>query len=151
MTELGDRRRSWAANAASLWMLFFGLLHVYWVLGGSIGLPSGISLRGSTGLFVASLMAVPLCATGVLLALALRHPGRGGGPRRILLVAGWFASGIMFVHAVPALVELAILLARGEVYGLSQRQRFSLWLYEPFWFLGGVLFAVASFRYGRSP
>ena len=71
-------------------------------------------LRDNAGLFVAGLIAVPLCAIGAMLALALRHFGRGLAPRHVLLLDGWFTSAIMLAHALREMLELAMLVVRSD-------------------------------------
>jgi hypothetical protein len=143
-------------------MAFFGLVHVYWALGGTAALPAGFSVRDDLRLLVVDLVAVPLCGIGAVLAVALGRvpriaggagprPPRSPGPtlarpvrRRALLALGWATTALLVVHALPATVVLAGL-ALGLIDGeLTERDRLSLFVYEPYWLLGGVLFGLAT-------
>ena len=132
----------WTAYAAAAWMAFFGLVHVYWALGGTAALPAGFSVQDDARFLAVTLVAIPLCGIGAALALALaRPPGRR---RRPLLALAWATTALLVVHALPAMVVLAGL-ALGIVDGeLTERDRLSLFLYEPYWLLGGVLFGLAT-------
>jgi hypothetical protein len=123
-------------------MAFFGLVHAYWALGGTAALPAGFSVRDDLRFLVVDLVAIPLCGIGAVLALALaRPPGRR---HRALLALGWATTVLLAGHALPAMVVLAGL-ALGLVDGeLTERDRLSLFLYEPYWLLGGVLFGLAT-------
>ncbi len=85
----GRRRAAWAAYAACAWALVFAVVHLYWGLGGSVGLPSGLSVGMNPALFVIDIAAVPLCVVGAMLALALVRPWGRLFPRRMMLVCGW--------------------------------------------------------------
>jgi hypothetical protein len=123
-------------------MAFFGLVHVYWLLGGGVALPAGFSVPAHPAFLVVSLLAVPLCGIGAALALGLARPL--GRRRRPLLALAWAATALLLVHALPAMVVLAGL-ALGLVDAeLTERDRLSLFVYEPYWLLGGVLFGLAT-------
>ena len=62
-----DTRRRWprwAEYAASAWALAFAAVHLYWALGGTVGLPKGMSVDMNPALFVIDVLAVPLCVVG---------------------------------------------------------------------------------------
>ncbi|MFL6129415.1 MAG: DUF3995 domain-containing protein [Mycobacteriales bacterium] len=144
---------AWPAYAAAAWMAFFGLVHGYWAVGGGLALPAGFSVRDSAAFLVVDLVAIPLCAVGALLALALLRPAGRRLPRRPLLALAWATTALLVGHALPAMVVLAGL-ALGVVAGeLTERDRLTLFLYEPYWLLGGVLFGLATLaaqRRGRA-
>jgi hypothetical protein len=88
---------AWAAYAACAWALAFAVVHLYWALGGAVGLPPGMSVGMNRALFVIDIVAVPLCVAG----------------------------------------------------DLSLLERWSLFVYEPWFFTGGVLYGAAAWSYGR--
>jgi hypothetical protein len=53
---------AWAAYAACAWALAFAVVHLYWALGGAVGLPPGMSVGMNRALFVIDIVAVP-CAS----------------------------------------------------------------------------------------
>lgn len=71
-----------AAYSACAWAITFAVVHLYWALGGVLGLPLGMSVRMNPVLFVIDVIAVPLCALGALLALSLVQPWGRVVPRR---------------------------------------------------------------------
>lgn len=128
-------------------MLVFAAVHLYWGLGGTAGLPPGLSLVDTTALFVIDLLAIPLNILGALLALALVRPWGDRFPRWLLLGAAWGASGLFVLHALPAVIDAAGLVLGRRGTELTPMDRFSLFLYEPFWLLGGILIGVAAWGY----
>lgn len=140
----------WLAYAAAGWMIIFSLVHVYWALGGSAGLPSGMSIYDNIPLLVIDIVAIPLCLLGAALALALVRPWGRRYSRKFLLLAAWGAAAFMIVHALPAVIDVLIIaFGSSTVDGLTELERFSIFLYEPFWLLGGVIWAFAAWAFQR--
>ncbi|MBA2530173.1 MAG: DUF3995 domain-containing protein [Euzebyales bacterium] len=130
-------------------MVLFAAVHAYWALGGTAGLPAGLSLAGNTTLFVIDVVAIPLCLAGAWLALALARPWGRRLPRRVVLAAAWAVSALLVVHAVPAVVDGILLVTGLRSAELSTSERFSLFLYEPYWLFGGILFGLATWSFQR--
>ena len=139
----------WAGYAACAWALAFAAVHLYWGLGGTAGLPPGLSLVDNTPLFVIDLVAIPLCLAAAALALALVRPWGRRFPRWLLLSAAWGTSALFVVHAVPTAIDAATLALGRRTRDLTAEDRFSLFLYEPWFLLGGVLFGAAAWYHMR--
>ncbi|BAJ30074.1 MULTISPECIES: DUF3995 domain-containing protein [Kitasatospora] len=138
-----------AAYAAAAWSALFALVHLYWLLGGRLGLPDGLSVRDSTPLLVIDVVAVPLCAAAAGLALALVRPWGARLPARPLRVAARGTALLLVAHAVPSVPDwIALALGRSSPAGLDAMARFATFLYEPFFLAGGLLFALAAFPRG---
>lgn len=136
----------WSAYAACAWMVFFAIVHVYWALGGTLGMPPGRSVFDTSLLLFANLVAIPLSVVGALLALALVRPwGRRFEVRKLLAVS-WAAAAFMVLHAVTA---IGVLFEVGAE-GLTTDQRYILLLYEPYWLVGGILLALAAWHFQRN-
>ncbi|MFF4345155.1 DUF3995 domain-containing protein [Kitasatospora sp. NPDC001540] len=135
-----------AARAAAAWSALFALVHLYWLLGGRVGLPDGLSVRDNTPLLVVDVAAVPLCAAAAALALALVRPWGARIPRRRLLLAARATALLLIVHAAPSVPDwTALALGRRSAADLDAMARFATLLYEPFFLAGGLLFALAAF------
>ncbi|WP_104482429.1 DUF3995 domain-containing protein [Actinokineospora auranticolor] len=143
-------RTTFFAYATAAWAFAFAAVHVYWAVGGSLGLPPGLSVRGNTPLFVIDVIAVPMCVAGGVLALALVRPFGARLARKPLLVGAWGMSVLCLVHSVPAVLQAALLLVSGDADTLTAPERFSFFGYEPYWFVGGVLTGLAAFGYQRA-
>lgn len=140
------RTRWWTpvAYVAAGWMVIFGAVHIYWALGGGLLLPAGIRVPDIPGLLVIDLIAIPLCAVGALVALSLVRPFGARIRLRWRLVAGWTAAAVALVHSAPTVildVARAVGMASRE---LPPRAVFTDLVYEPWWFLGGLLFLAAT-------
>ncbi len=130
------------------WGVMFAAAHLYWLLGGTLGLPPGLSLFAKKPLLVIDIIAVPLCIIAALLALALVRPWGERFSRRLLLTAAWGGTALFVVHAVPAIPDW-VTLALGRHAALTAMDRFDLFLYEPWFLVGGILFGVAAWCYQR--
>lgn len=145
------RRRwpGWAAYSAGAWALVFAAVHLYWALGGTAGLPKGMSVDMNPALFVINVLAVPLSVVGALLALALVRPWGRLLPRRLLLASAWAVCALLIVHSAPTLVEGGLVVTGLGDAKPSVRERWSLFVYEPWFFMGGVLYGAAAWGHGR--
>ncbi|GLW73187.1 hypothetical protein Kpho02_54860 [Kitasatospora phosalacinea] len=135
-----------AARAAAAWSALFALVHLYWLLGGRVGLPDELSVLDNTPLLVVDVAAVPLCAAAAATALALVSPWGARIPRRRLLLAARATALLLIVHAAPSVPDWAALaLGRRSAADLDAMTCFATFLYEPFFLAGGLLFALAAF------
>ncbi len=140
---------AWAAYAACSWALVFAAVHLYWVLGGTVGLPPGLSLLSNTPLLVVDLLAIPLCIIAAVLALALVRAWGRWFPRWMLLTAAWGTSALFVVHALPSVVDDVVLGLGLRMEELTLMDRYILFLYEPWFLVGGVLFGAAAWSFTR--
>lgn len=142
------RRRSaaWAAYAACAWALAFAATHLYWTLGGSAGLPTGFSVVRNPTLLVIAVLAIPVCLTAALLAVALPTGWGGSRGRRWLGRAAWATCGLFLVHALPSVGDWVSLGFGRHLAELSPAARFDVLLYEPFFLLGATLFGAAAWK-----
>lgn len=138
-----------AAYGACAWALTFAVVHLYWALGGVLGLPPGMSVGMNRALFVIDVIAVPLCVVGALLALSFVQPWGNLFQRRFLLACGCGVCALLIVHSAPTLIGGGLMAVGLRNADLSVLERWSLFVYEPWFFLGGVLYGVATWGYGR--
>ncbi len=143
-------RAVWPAYAACAWTLVFAAVHVYWALGGTVGLPPGFTVSMNRALFVIDLVSIPLSGVGALLALTLVRPWGRRFPRGMLLTAAWGVCTLMLLHAAPTLIEGGLIATGLVANDLSAEDRLSLVLYEPWFLIGGTLFGTAAWCYGRA-
>lgn len=159
-TSGGDYWRSlgWAGYAAAIWAFLFAVMSFYWALGGRLGVETiGDAITKPALAGDPTILAV-VWITGVLkvvagvLALALVQPWGRRIPRWLLLLGGWGASVIFLVYGAANLVQGAFIVA-GAIptpAGLGAvAARWHLFLWDPWWLLGGVLFALATWGFSR--
>ena len=138
-----------AAYAACAWSLAFAAAHLYWALGGTAGLPPGMSVRMDPALFAIDVLAVPLCLLGALLALSFVRPWGRALPRRLLLACGWGVCAVLVFHSAPTLLRGALMVVGLLDAELSMLERWSLFVYEPWFFAGGLLYGLSAWSYAR--
>lgn len=149
---------AWAAYAACAWAVVFAAASFYWAAGGTAG--SGTVAKMYTASAVAhdAGLAAQLWIAGVLklligvLALALVQRWGRRFPRWMPLAAGWAAGVLLSLYGVADLIDHA-LMAIGAIntpasLGASA-VRWHLLLWDPWWLLGGILFVVAVWGFGR--
>jgi len=141
---------------AVAWCAAFALLHFYWALGGDVGLgesagaelarerPTAFVLIGLWG--VAALLTVG----GVFWCAVARGWPHGRPMRRSAAVVGLLVGALLLVRG--AVLEVVLLLdAAGVASSVGPVQtRWSLWLWNPWFVLGGILFLMAAQRLARS-
>ncbi|WP_433330819.1 DUF3995 domain-containing protein [Spirillospora sp. CA-294931] len=134
--------RPWAPYAAATWGVVFSLVHVYWVLGGQAGLPADLDLFDNLPLLVIDVIAIPVSLVAAALAVGLVRPWAG---RRLIKVGVWTTAALLIVHALPSVPDWVSLAAGTRAASdLSTNEHFVTFLYEPWFMVGGVLFALAA-------
>ncbi len=67
----------------------------------------------------------------------------------MLLAGARAACALVMLHSVPTLIGGGLVLAGLSSGDLSVLERWSLFVYEPWFFVGGVLYGAAAWGYGR--
>lgn len=160
----GPRRRprarpgSWAGYSACVWGVLFAAMSFYWAAGGLVGQGTigpaveGPALAREPG-FVALMWitaVLKLAAAALGLALATGHPH--WLPRWLLLLAGWGAASLLSLYGVANLVQHLLIVA-GVVdlpTGLGGALPWHLFLWNPVWLSGAILFTLATVFYSRT-
>jgi len=150
-----DRSTGWIGYAAFAWALLFAALTFYWAAGGTAGahtLSREIrepALRRDGG-FVAILWATGVLKVGAaLLALAFVRPWGRSVPRWLLLVAGWGTAALLTLYGGIGMTG-ALLSELGVTESTDPGVvRWYLFLWEPVWLVGGLLFAATAWRHTR--
>lgn len=134
---------------AAAWATSFAVLHLYWALGGALGLAESAGEQLATqrpGWFVAAglygVAALLLGAAGLAVSVARRS----GSPRWRRL-APLLAIGVGAVLALRAVVVHVLLLADVGCGGgaITPAQRtWTLWVWDPWFLIGGALFGLAG-------
>jgi hypothetical protein len=152
------RRTTWAAYAACGWALLFALMSFYWAAGGNFGvetLGSAIQAQAHNPGFVAIVWLTGVAKViGGLFALTLVRPWALWLPRRLKLILAWTGGiGLALYGGVQLLIEGAVLSGLLHVSGPVDwvGLRWHIWLWDPWWLLGGILFLLAAWRYQRTP
>ncbi|MEU3602213.1 DUF3995 domain-containing protein [Streptomyces sp. NPDC006798] len=150
-----------AANAAVAWSVLFGVFHIYWALGGSLGLGDGAQVKaGLTGGMLAyDLMVAVLCFVGAWVAQELgRAPAaRPLFPRWMFLTMAWTATIALVARGGIGIADDILrstdILTNGlsgltvqDVYGEPHPSAYTMWsmrIVDGFFVLGGLLFGTA--------
>lgn len=123
--------------AACLWALIFGVIHVYWAIGGTIGL-QGHSMTGV--LLLINLAAIPLCLFAAVVAAALMEAWNRIIPHSVWLASAWGACVFLGLRGTVGIAQS--ILSQDTV-------RVLLLVYDSWFLLGGVLFGMLSVSYRR--
>lgn len=154
-----SRSLAWAGYAACAWAFLFSAQSFYYAAGGAAGattwppaIAQGVLDRDPT--WVAIMWGTgALKVIAGLLALALVRPWGRLVPRWPLLIAAWGAAAVMAVYeGAASWVQHALMVAGviGIPAGLgATAARWHLLLWDPFWLIGGILFAAAAWSYQR--
>jgi hypothetical protein len=152
----GMRPLGWAGYAAATWAFLFAATSFYWALGGRLGVETigpgitGPVLAGDPTILAVVWITGALKVMAGVVALALVQPWGRRIPRWALLLAGWGASALFLVYGAANLIQDALVVAEAipTPAGLGAvAARWHLFLWDPWWLLGGVLFALSSRSY----
>ncbi len=145
---------NWAGYAACGWALLFAAVSIYWAAGGTIGADTvGDRVTRLPGI-VALLWAVGAAKlVGALLALALVRSSARLARRRLMLTIAWAAGAGMILYgganlAVRGLMALGRIRTPDSMHSTAATWHLALW--DPWWLLGGILFATAAWSYDRT-
>lgn len=145
-TALVSRR--WGHLAAA-WSVTFAVLHLYWGLGGSVGLAESagtdLAEQRPTWFVVLGLYGVALTlGVAAVLGLALARVHRVRRSGRLLTVLGAGLAAVLLARAVA--IELLLLTDAGYGGGaISEAQRsWSLVVWNPWFLIGGTSFGLAA-------
>ncbi|HWK80014.1 MAG TPA: DUF3995 domain-containing protein [Thermomicrobiales bacterium] len=147
------------AYAAAIWSFAFALLSLAWALGSDVGantLARSIEdqARERSGSFV-TLMWVTVFLKVLAGAIALSLVPRWGAriPRWLRLTAAWTAAVILTLYGVAGIVEKVLWKTGVRTVPASfgaDRVDWYLFFWDPFWLLGGILFAFAAWTFQRA-
>lgn len=161
MPELPSAPQRWtgyAGYATCVWALAFAALSFYWAAGGTAGASTigpaltSLALTRDPGFIAILWITGALKAIAGLLALALARPWGRLIPRWLLLAAGWGAGTALILYGGASFVQHALMVAGIIVIpaGLgATAARWHVLLWDPWWLLGGILFAIAAWQFGR--
>ncbi len=142
-----------AAYAACAWAVVFAAASFYWAAGGTVGADTvGSVITRLPGIVALLWVTGALKVIGALLALALVRPWGRVLPRWLLLTLSWAGGvGLTAYGAIPLVVNglmvAGVLHVPGPVDWTLIRWHVFLW--DPWWLLGGLLFVAAAWSYQR--
>jgi hypothetical protein len=141
------RAGAWVAYAAAIWAFVFAAFHVIWACGWYVGLDheqARVAFRKPL-FFAYDVVVAAMCVIAVLVALAPVQSWGRRLPLRLVRFCAWFGTGLLVLRAGASIIQATYLLAQGrfavEVLGI----------WEPWFYLGAVLFGVSTWRYWRLP
>ncbi|HEU4390732.1 MAG TPA: DUF3995 domain-containing protein, partial [Blastocatellia bacterium] len=143
-TEQRHESRVWGYGAA-LWALIFAVFHVIWATGWYVGLnPETASIAfAKTPFLVYDLVVAGMCAVAVPVALALAMPWGRRLPRRLVGLFAWSGTGLLALRSVASLIQAVYLIGTSQ-FPIGTRGLWELWFY-----VGAILFGVATLRFWR--
>ncbi len=117
---------------ACTWALLFAVVHIYWAVGGEIGL-YGNEMTGF--LLVINLIAIPLCFLAAISAIGLTASWNRITPHRIWVIGACGAATLLSIRGIIGISQYTF-----------QSGSFSLLLlgYDMWFFLGGILFSLLA-------
>ncbi len=145
--------RRWIPYAAASWAVAFAIVSFYWASGGTIGVGTLATSIQQLGRERDRSFVVEVWVTGVLkllaaaLALALTHSWSMRVLDRTVRIAVWVCGALLLLYGTANLAQ--DILIELHVVGVplsmgASAVRWYLFLWEPWWILGGILFLGAA-------
>lgn len=146
--------RAWG-YAACAWCALFAMLHIYWAVGGEMGLASsagpGLAARRPVAFVLLGLWGVALMLlVGAAFSVSLARWRPDGDLRRGMAIVGWLVGTVLLVRGL--LLEFILLTGVGGVASSigSVELRWSLILWNPWFALGGLALILATRQFQRT-
>lgn len=156
-----SQQARWAAYLAAVWAFAFAAVSFYWAAGGTLGLSTlGVRIeqlaraRDPLAVWIGGWVVGVLKVIGGLIALALVQPWGRWVPRRLLRWFVWGAGIGMILYGAASFVQHGLMItgAINLPAGLGRTgARGHLFLWDPWWTLGGVLFVLSAWWTSRQP
>lgn len=147
----------WAAYLACFWAMLFALMSFYWAAGGTFGvntLGRTIQALAHDPGFIAIVWLTGIAkVVGGLFALTLARSWATWLPAGWKATLAWLGGiGLTLYGGVQLLVEGLVLAGVVHVNGPIdwQGMRWHVWLWDPWWLLGGIFYLLAAWQYQRS-
>ena len=159
------------AYAALAWVVVFFAFHVYWNLGGSVGV-GGEGYTGGAKLkvvgWIVEVLAVAAVPLGVSVSLAIARGWPQGKTQRAVMIIVWLACTVLTVRGGAGLIDdltRAVGLLPNGITGLSHKQTMgeayyrsasAIWsanITDGYFLAGGMIFGLLACRCrpSRSP
>jgi hypothetical protein len=158
-------RPIWVYLAFAFTLLYL-VIHLYWALGGTWGLPP-LALRDGAVVRAVDWVVCAIMMIGALFVLALRRPIRGRSRSLALLVPIWIGAVVCLSHGVFGFITKALYLSGWHsavnfpvVPGVSAATAAAknhlsavqdLVVFEPCFAIEGALLALAAWQFFRTP
>jgi len=146
----------WAGFAAAIWSFIFAIVHFYWSLGGTIGISTlggeieRMARERTLWFIIVAAWGVAILKTlAGFLALAGVQPWGAKVPRWFLLLVTWGIGILVTLYGLVGMVQ-RILMVSGAIRTPDDfPARWHLFLWDPWWTLGGILFLLAALHVTR--
>lgn len=141
--QFGD---SWVFYAAALWALVFAVFHIIWAAGwyplladpGQARIAFAVPWKWWFDVVVAG-----MCVVAVPIALAPVLAWGQNLPRRLIFTLATIGSALLVFRSTASLIQIGYFIATGQF-------RFAaIGIWEPWFYLGAVLFSLSTWRSAR--
>lgn len=139
-------RFGWAAYAAAIWALIFALFHIIWAFGWYVGLNAEEARVAFARpvLYAYDVVVAGMCLVAVPVALAIAQPWGRRVPRRLVGFFVWTGTGLLVLRSVASIIQVLYLAVAGQF------PRGGLGLWEPWFYLGAILWSLVTWRFWRA-
>lgn len=147
------------APLAIIWAFSFAALSAYWGAGGTFGLATlgdgmlELALAGDAEIMLINWVSVVGKIMIGLFALGLARQWGSPRLRRLMLTGVWAAGILMVLYGGLNLIQ-HILMAAGSIpvaglLGSQEAVRWHIFLWNPWWLLGGILFVLTARHFSK--
>ena len=140
-----SRPGPWVAYAAALWAAVFAAFHIIWATGW-YPLLDAEQTRVAFAVpwkWTFDVVVAAMCVIAVPVTLAPVMSWGRHGPRRFIYALAAVGTALLLLRSVASLVQVGYLIARGR-FRLAD-----LGIWEPWFYLGAILFSLSTWRARR--
>ena len=145
-TDRHPFRDSWVAYAAALWSAIFAVFHIIWAAGWYPLLADPEQSRIAFAVpwkWWFDVIVAGICVAAVPIALALVMPWGRRVPHRLIITLAAIGAALLVLRSTASLIQIGYFIATGQF-------RFAaIGIWEPWFYLGAILFSLSTWRFGR--
>jgi len=145
-----DRHRigdSWVAYAAALWALIFAVFHIIWAAGWYPLLADPEQSRIAFAVpwkWWFDVVVAGMCVVAVPIALAPVMTWGRYVPHRLIVTLATIGAALLVLRAAASLIQIGYFIATGR-FRLA-----AVGIWEPWFYLGAILFSLSTWRFRRA-
>ena len=135
------------AYAAALWALIFAIFHIIWASGWYPLLADPEQARIAFAIpwkWWFDVVVAAMCVVAVPIALALVMTWGRHVPHRLIVTLAAIGSALLVLRSTASLIQIGYFIATGRFRVAA------VGIWEPWFYLGAILFSVSTWRFRRA-
>jgi hypothetical protein len=133
------------AYGAALWAAVFAVFHIVWAAGWYplLDAEQARIAFANPWKWAYDVLVAAICVIAVPVALAPEMSWGQHAPRRLIYTLAWVGSALLVLRSTASLIQM------GYLIGVGRFRFAAMGIWEPWFYLGAVLFSLSTWRSRR--